>query len=80
MMTLAEMRESLGVNYSDLSFSYHGKRAGVTSIVEDGWPTFTSWFGNAMKEYHNVDAVIADKFFDGKSLADLLAEGVEFWF
>ena len=79
-MTLAELRTALYVDCSDVHFNYHNKFAGIEITAEDGVVTYEAWFGDKSKLYHNVDAVIADEFFDGKSLADLLAEGVEFWF
>ena len=51
----------------------------MTSEVHDSIPTFQIWYGSETKEYDNVDDVIYDKFFDGKSIKDLL-DSIEFTF
>lgn len=62
---------------SEVLFTYNGKRAGVTSIVNNYIPLFQAWYGQDTKEYSTVDALMSDPFFDGKTLAEL-AEVVEF--
>lgn len=64
---------------NDVSFVYNGKQSGVTSEVLNSIPKFQSWYGDQTKEYENVDDVMADKFFGGKSLIDL-ANSVKFAF
>ena len=56
---------------NDVLFSYNGKSSGVTSEVHDYVPTFQMWHGADTKEYSNIDDLMADKFFSGKSLIDL---------
>lgn len=64
---------------NDVIFIYNDKRSGVTSEVHDSIPTFQVWHGSETKEYDNVDDVMNDKFFSGKSINDLL-DDVEFTF
>ena len=79
-MKISELRTALGINYSDLEFQYHGKPCGVTSTVHHSKPSFQAWCGDELREYHNVDAVMADRFYDGKTLVELLDEDVPFYF
>ena len=60
-----------------MSFIYNGKQSGVTSEVRDYIPTFTMWYGEKEREYSEIDEVMGDKFFDGKSLEEI-AEIVEY--
>ncbi len=62
---------------NDITFSYLGKPSGVTSEVHDHKPTFQVWHGDDTKTYQDVDDLIEDKFYSGKSINDL-AEVVEF--
>jgi hypothetical protein len=57
---------------NDIVFEYNGKPCGVTSEVENYVPTFQMWCGKDMKEYRDVQELINDKFFDSKSLSELL--------
>lgn len=64
---------------NDVLFTYNGKDSGITSTVSNYQPTFQVWYGNDTKEYSNVDDVINDKFYNGKSLIELI-EIVDFTF
>ena len=57
---------------NDVLFVYNGKKSGVTSEVQDYIPTFQVWHGLDVKEYSDVDALMSDKFYSGKSIDDLL--------
>ena len=64
---------------NDILFTYNGKDSGITSTVANYQPTFQAWHGNDVKEYDNVDDVMNDKFYSGKSLVELIVV-VEFTF
>lgn len=70
-MSADEIRHELVYEWNDIEFIYNGKRSGVTSEVRDYIPTFTMWYGDKEKEYSDIDEVMSDKFFDGKSLAEI---------
>ena len=57
---------------NDIVFDYNGKQCGITSTVHNYIPTFQVWYGQKTKEYDNVQDVVTDKFYDDKSLLDLL--------
>ena len=64
---------------NDVLFIYNGKKSGITSTVKNSIPTFQVWYGEKTKEYNDIDSVMSDNFFDGKSLNDL-SETVNFSF
>ena len=56
---------------NDAIFDYNGKKAGLSSQVKNYVFSFQVWYGNQTKEYGTI---MADPFFDGKSINDLLEE------
>uniref|UniRef100_UPI0006D10384 hypothetical protein n=1 Tax=Clostridium sp. NkU-1 TaxID=1095009 RepID=UPI0006D10384 len=56
---------------NDIVFSYNNVPSGITSEVENGIPTFQAWHGEDIKEYGNIDDVMSDPFYGGKSLNEL---------
>lgn len=76
-MNKEELKNIIADCCNDIVFVYRDKQAGVTSEVSDYIPTFQAWYGNDTKEYDNMDDVMNDPFFGGKSLADLI-DVVEF--
>ena len=71
-MSKNELRQILSECCNDISFSYRGVMSGVTVEVRDCIPTYQAWHGDDTREYDNIDEVMADKFYSGKSLNDLL--------
>lgn len=70
-MSADELRDEIAVQWNDVEFIYNGKRSGVTSEVHDYIPTFAMWYGEKEKIYSDIDEVMSDKFFDGKSLSEI---------
>ena len=62
---------------NDVVFTYNGKKSGVTAEVSGSVPTFQVWHGSDIKDYDDIDALLSDKFFSGKSINDL-AERINF--
>lgn len=56
---------------NDIVFSFNDMDSGVTSEVKDYVPSFQAWHGNDIKVYDNIDDVMNDPFYSGKSLNDL---------
>lgn len=74
-----EIKQIISECCNDLVFTYKGKKAFITSTVRDYIPTFEVTYGNDVKQYANVNDVMSDKFYSGKSISDLAdAENVEF--
>lgn len=70
-MSSIDLREALLVEFWDIHFTFNGLPCGVEVEVHNSIPSFESWCGNKSKKYTNVDELIHDKFFDGKSLQEL---------
>ena len=73
-MNLKDLKNIISSCLNDLVFEYNGKQCGVTSEVYDYIPTFQAWCGDSIKEYSNVEDVLNDKFYDGKSLTELVCD------
>jgi len=54
-----------------ITFKYNGENCGVDPEVNHYEPTYTMWYGKKWKDFFNVDDLLAEKFFDGKSLLDI---------
>ena len=65
----------------DIYFTYNGKPCGLCSEVYNSIFYFQAWCGKEIKEYGsaNIETVISDPFFDGKSITELLCI-VDIWF
>lgn len=73
-MSKSELKQIILDCCNDVVFSYSGKESGITSEVKDYVPTFYAWHGSKTKEYHDVDELMTDSFFGGKSIADLIGK------
>lgn len=65
------IRNEIKACKTDMVFVYNGLKSGVTSEVTKSIPTFQAWHGDKYKYYKDVDDVISDKFYSGKSLTEL---------
>lgn len=70
-MNIADLKNVILDCCNDVIFTYNGKKSGVTAEVNDSVPTFQVWHGSDMKNYKDVDALLSDEFFSGKSINDL---------
>jgi hypothetical protein len=75
-MTILDLKKSIVECGNGFYFFFNGKQCGVEPNVQDSIITFESWYGTKLKKYDNFSEVISDKFFGGKSLTELLSEGV----
>lgn len=76
-MNVEELRYEMAEKIEDVSFVYNGKNSGVMPMFDGTAPSFLAWYGDKEKEYSDIDDLMSDKFFDGKSLAEI-AEIVEY--
>ncbi|MCI8569724.1 MAG: hypothetical protein HFH39_11720 [Lachnospiraceae bacterium] len=70
-MSAEELRVEIADEVNDVEFIYNGKRSGIIPQFETSTPTFLVWYGDVEKVYSDIDDVMSDKFFDGKSLAEI---------
>ena len=78
-MTLEEFVRNLTEEYGTAEFEYNGKQCGVEPQTQDSEITYTMWYGEAWKDYDNIDDLLSDEFFDGESLQDIFPS-IEVWF
>jgi hypothetical protein len=67
-----ELIEVISECCNDVLFVYNGKQSGVTSEVHNYVPEFQAWHGADVKTYSNIDDLMSDKFYSGKSINDLV--------
>ena len=71
-MSLDRLREKLGSEILDVSFSYDGEEV---FIMPRGSRRYTIWCGcdgdEIKKTYTSLEALMTDKFYHGKSLEDI---------
>lgn len=70
-MSADELRDEISEQWNDVEFIYNGKQSGISPECHDSVPVYYMWYGDKEKEYSDIDEVMADKFFDGKSLSEI---------
>lgn len=78
-MSKKEFLEELITNWNEPTFEYKNKPCGIKLAALNGNYTFTMWYGDNAKKYSDVDELMSDKFFNGRSLDDILSE-IDAWF
>lgn len=78
-MTLEEFVRNLTEEYGTAEFEYNGKKCGVEPETQNSNTTYTMWYGDAWKDYDNIDDLLSDLFFDGESLQDIF-QSIEVYF
>lgn len=73
-MTEFDIKEYLGNLTSHVMFEYNGYSCGVDPLAHDN---FDMWYGDESMTAHSIDEVMTTKFFDGKSLEDILDDITE---
>lgn len=71
-MNTQEVRDLISDSYQDIVFTYNGAPCGVTNEVVDSKPIFQAWCGEKIKYYNDINTVMTDKFYFGKSINDLI--------
>ena len=64
-MTLEEFVAILSDEYAN------GKRWGIEPETSDSNTTYAMWYGETWKDYSDIDDLLSDDFFDGRSLRDI---------
>jgi hypothetical protein len=59
---------------NDVTFSFHGKTAGIIPEVRNYIKTFHVWYGDETRDYSTVQDIMTDRIFDGHSLQDIFHE------
>lgn len=74
-MTLDELKNSVE-DGNDFYFMYNGVRAGVEATVADSVVNYDIWHGDNEAQFDDFDELVNAPFFDGFSIAELLANDV----
>ena len=72
--TLNEIKRAMIRDGNNISFVYMDQACGIRSTVSDGVFHFTSWFGDSVKEYSDINDALSDDFFGGESVAVLVVK------
>ncbi len=78
-MNMKDFLYNLVEMYGTAEFDYMGKKCGIEPETKNGITTYCMWYGKNWKDYNDVDTLLKDQFFDGRSLTDILPE-VDVWF
>lgn len=70
-----EIKKIISECCNDIIFVYKGKNAVITSTVSNYVPTFEARYDGKSKKYSDINDVMSDKFYNGKSVSDLADTG-----
>lgn len=76
-MNANELKKIISECCGDQVFSYNGKPSGITADVDNYIPLYHVWHGEKTKDFDDIDVLMSEPFFSGKSLNELAAE-IEF--
>ena len=71
-MTMGKLKQLVVDEANDFYFSHKNVRAGIENTITNGRIIYDVWWGNKEKQYLSFDDVVNDKFYDGKSIMELL--------
>lgn len=71
-MTIGKLTQLVVDEANDFYFSYKNVRAGIENTITNGRIIYNVWWRNKEKQYLSFDDVVNDKFYDGKSIMELL--------
>ena len=71
-MKLQQLKDYLDDYSIDFNFEVNNKESGIETVVDNYVPTFTLWYGDKYKDFHQKEDMIKYPIFDGKSLEQLL--------
>lgn len=71
-MTITELREYIDSLVSHITFTFNGRDCGAAPITKN--KRYDMWYGDKFHIAKTVDEVMNIKFFDGKSLREIIAD------
>ena len=71
-MTIGKLKQLVVDEANDVYFSYKNVRAGIENTITNGRIIYNVWWGDKEKQYSSFYDVVTDKFYDGKSIMELL--------
>lgn len=76
-MMIQELWDIVTGCVNDITFCVDGTSCGITPEMQDRIATFEVWCGDWVKTYDDVDVLMQDRIFCGKSLCEIV-ENTEF--
>ena len=73
-MSIEQLKDLILSCVNDVYFIFNGRECGVSSQVNNYVPVYECWYGDKIKEYSNVDDLLGDLFFDGRSIVDIIQD------
>jgi len=71
-MTIDDLKEKILNEGCGYTFTYNDNPCGMEPTVENGVFTFGAWSGDKNKDYKDIDELMTDEFYSGKSITELL--------
>ncbi|CAJ1185097.1 hypothetical protein CP1MG86_MNBNLCLN_00764 [Companilactobacillus paralimentarius] len=71
-MNIEQLKFKILDDGSGYTFTYDGKPCGMETEVENSVFTFDAWSGDKNKDYTDIDELMTDKFYSGKSITELI--------
>lgn len=68
-MKVEQIKDRINELCSVVTFDYNEKSCGVDPFSNDN---FDMWYGKKTQNVKSIDEVMNDKFFDGKSLTEII--------
>lgn len=69
-MTILGIKEHIDNLISHITFTYNNKNCGIDPITRN--ERYDMWYGDKIHTAKSVEEVMNIKFFDGKSLSDIM--------
>jgi len=71
-MNIDQLKAKILDDGSGFTFTYNGNPCGMEPDVKNSVFVYDAWCGENNKYYYNIDDLMNDKFFGGKSMAQLI--------
>lgn len=73
-MTMKDFLHELTIEYGTAEFQYNRKNCGIEPETKNSKIIYCMWYGDIWKDYDNINELLTDNFFDGKSISDILPQ------
>lgn len=71
-MTVEELKAKILDDGSGFTFIYNGKMSGMEPDSKNKQTYYPAWYGDKNKDFNDLDDLMTDHFFGGKSLSELI--------
>lgn len=71
-MNIEQLKAKILDDGSGFTFTYNGKPCGMEPDSMNRKTYYSAWYGDKNKDFNNLNDLMSDKFFGGKSMAQLI--------